>query len=274
MRSKMRSKMKAKVLLLMKDKVTLTTIFVMTVLLALAWQTDTAKGKGFITDGLLSYWNFEDIKGDTVKDVWGNRDGKMIGDTKVVKGKFGDALEFDGAGDYVDYEPKGLPEGKAPRTMSAWVKPEGAGVRAVLEWGTNVLTQRSSILIERNEQVKFCGQGADLLTADSIPLGEWSLITETYDGTIIRIYFDGELVSQQAIAINTTLGENSFGRIGANIKVPVGEFMNGSIDEAGIYDRMLDEKEVMQNFEAGRLELAVDSAGKLALTWGKIKVSR
>ena len=64
----------------------------------------------------------------------------------------------------------------------------------------------------------------------------------------------------------------SFGRIGANVEVAPGEFMNGSIDEASIYDRMLDEGEVEQNFEAGPLPQAVDSAGKLALTWGKIKV--
>ena len=48
--------------------------------------------------------------------------------------------------------------------------------------------------------------------------------------------------------------------------------MQGAIDEASIYDRMLDDDEVMQNFEAGALSLAVKPAGKLALTWGGIKL--
>jgi len=262
----------------MRAKVTLSTILVLTLLSTLAWQTDTAKGQ-VITDGLLSYWSFdkETVKGETVEDIWGDRDGTIMGDAKVAEGKFGDALYFDGNGDYIEYDPTGLPEGDAPRTMCAWVRPEGAGVRAVLEWGTRLFSLRCSILIENAERVKFCGESVDLLTADSIPLNEWSLITETYDGTTIRIYFNGELVSSQDLAINTTLegaAKPGFGRIGANIEVAPGEFMNGSIDEASIYDRMLDDDEVKQNFEAGQLILAVNSSGKLALTWGAIKVSR
>lgn len=50
--------------------------------------------------------------------------------------------------------------------------------------------------------------------------------------------------------------------------------MQGSIDAASIYDRMLSDDEVTQNYDAGQLNLAVNLAGKLALTWGKIKISR
>lgn len=261
----------------MKAKVTLATFFFMTVLSALAWQTNAANAAKFITKGLLSHWAFDEktIEGDTVKDLVGKRDATITGgEINVVEGKFGDALHFDG-NNYFEYDPKGLPKGKEPRTMSAWVRPEGAGVRAVLEWGARLTAMRCSILIERNEKIKFCGQGVDLLTAESIPLEEWSLITETYDGSTIRIYFDGELISSAPKALNTTLegaAKPSFGRIGANVEVAPGEFMIGSIDETSIYDRMLDDDEVKQNFESGPLPQAVDSTGKLALTWGKIKV--
>jgi hypothetical protein len=68
--------------------------------------------------------------------------------------------------------------------------------------------------------------------------------------------------------------KESFGRIGANVEVAPGEFMRGRIDSASIYDRMLDDDEVAQNFEAGPLDLAVAAASKLALTWGKIKISK
>jgi len=263
----------------MRAKDALSTIFFMTILSTLVWQINAANAAKFITNGLVSYWSFDEktIKGNTVKDLVGKRDATIKGgELNIVEGKFGDALHFDG-NDYLEYDPKGLPEKKEPRTMSVWVRPEGAGVRAVLEWGTRLGGMRCSILIERNERVKFCGEGVDLLTGDAIPLKEWSLITETYDGSTIRIYFDGELIDSAPKALNTTLegaAKPGFGRIGSNVEVAPGEFMNGDIDEASIYDRMLNDDEVKQNFEAGPLPQAVEPAGKLALTWGKIKTSK
>ena len=260
----------------MRTKFISTILLTLMVLVTLTWWTNTANAKdtGFITDGLLSYWNFEDVKDESVVDVWGDRHGEIVGDVKVVEGKFGDGLSFDGNGDYVDFDPKGLPEAKAPRTFSAWINPQGAGVRSALEWGTNAATQRCAILVLAGENIKFCGQNADVRSNGSIKLGEWNCVTETYDGSNVRIYIDGKLDKEQAMVINTTLGGQSFGRIGANVKVPIGEFMNGAIDEVSIYDRVLDEDEVKQNFDAGPLETAVNAAGKLAFTWGAIRALR
>ena len=230
----------------MKPKKNLLTIFVVTILVTMFGQTDTAKSQ-VVTDGLLSYWTFDtaDIAGQTAKDVWGDRDGTIIGNTQVTTGIIGDALQFDGAGDYVEYDDSGLPEGDAPRTMSVWVKPEGAGVRSALEWGTNANTQRCAILILAGETIKFCGQNADVTSNGSVVNGEWHYVSETYDGTTIRIYIDGVLDIEQARSINTVL---NVGRIGANVRL--GEFFNGAIDEVSIYDRALSENEVAQNFAA------------------------
>jgi len=262
----------------MKAKVVLITIFVLTVLVTLAWQASTATA-AFITKGLISYWSLDKatISGKTVKDIVGKRDATINGDPKVVEGKFGDALKFNGSSDYLQFDPTGLPLKAAKRTFGAWVWPDGSGVRAVLEWGTRLAAMRCSFLIENAEMVKFCGQGVDLQTAVAIKLKDWSLVTETYDGTTVRIYFNGKKVSEQALVLNTTIaggGQAGFGRIGCNIEVAPGEFMNGNIDEVFIYDVQLSDDEVMQNFNAGPLVLAVKPAGKLALTWGEVKVSR
>ena len=39
-----------------------------------------------VTDGLVSYWTFDekDIAGFTVKDVWGENDGRIVGNPKIV----------------------------------------------------------------------------------------------------------------------------------------------------------------------------------------------
>ena len=54
--------------------------------------------KKAVSEGLVSYWSFdqETVVGRTVKDVWGKNDGTSEGNPKIVAGKVGDALEFDG----------------------------------------------------------------------------------------------------------------------------------------------------------------------------------
>ena len=51
-------------------------------------------------------------------------------------------------------------------------------------------------------------------------------------------------------------------------------FSFGFIDEVSVYDRTLSADEVKQNYDTDTQATAVESAGKLALTWGGIKLSR
>ncbi len=41
-----------------------------------------------VTDGLVSYWTFDkqDISNNTVKDVWGENSGTIVGNPTVVSG--------------------------------------------------------------------------------------------------------------------------------------------------------------------------------------------
>jgi len=245
-------------------------IFVIAILITVFWQTDVAKS-GVVTDGLLSYWTFDtaDIAGQTARDVWGERDAAIKGQTSGVAGKNGDALQFDGNGDYVEFDDAGLPEGGAPRTMSAWIKPAGAGVRSVLEWGTSASGQRCAVLILADQKIKFCGQDADVTSNGYAVNGEWHHVTETYDGATLRIYIDGVLDIEQVVSIDTVL---NVGRIGANVRL--GEFFNGAIDEVGIYDRAINDEEVAENFAAERgpcagnpEDEATDVSRDVVLSW-------
>ena len=53
-----------------------------------------------------------------------------------------------------------------------------------------------------------------------------------------------------------------------------GRYLIGMIDNVRIYERILDEDEVMQNFESESDQLPVEPAGKLSLTWGNLKQMR
>ena len=67
-------------------------------------------------------WLFDEGSGNTVKDISENgNDGEFVGDPQWVKGKFGEALEFNGTTDYV-----AVPDSPSLRitdaiTIVAWV---------------------------------------------------------------------------------------------------------------------------------------------------------
>ena len=78
-----------------------------------------------ITDGLVSYWTFdnEHIVDKTVKDVWGDNNGTINGNPKLVNGKVGEALEFDGAKDFINLTTLGeFGRKMGSSTFEAWIK--------------------------------------------------------------------------------------------------------------------------------------------------------
>ncbi len=87
--------------------------------------TVTSHAKTIVTDGLVSYWTFDEhnINDGTVKDVWGENDATIVGNPEIVHGIDGDAIRLDGFGDYVNLTNLGdfgkyLPAS----TFEAWVK--------------------------------------------------------------------------------------------------------------------------------------------------------
>ena len=78
-----------------------------------------------VTDGLVSYWTFDwqDVAGDKVIDVWGENNGTIIGNLKAVNGQVGEALEFDGTDGYVNLTTLGdFGRQIGASTFEAWIK--------------------------------------------------------------------------------------------------------------------------------------------------------
>ena len=78
-----------------------------------------------VTDGLVSYWPFDRgyIINKTVTDVWGDNNGTLRGNPKVVHGQVGEALEFDGANDFVNLTTLGDFGGQiGTSSFEAWIK--------------------------------------------------------------------------------------------------------------------------------------------------------
>ena len=256
-----------------------------------------------VTDGLVSYWTLDkaNVVNKTAKDVWGGNNGTMRGNPKVVPGKIGEALEFDGAGDFVDLTTLGdFGTQIGFSTFEAWIKTTNKTDWMTLinthgdqcpNWGIelNAIHNQHEFLIMKGtlhfvislqaEDKRSCGTGGSGGSYEVFD-GEWHHIAyisefDLRNGKGKRsIYLDG---------VRRSRGKSSFNGIrtffpftdpvylGArNFRGKAEGFFRGAIDEVRFYDRPLTADEVIQNFESTE-PYNVEPKGKLSTIWGALK---
>lgn len=231
-------------------------------------------------EGLIHYWTFDKdfIKGEVVTDRVGKNDGKITGDPKIVNGKIGSALEFNG-NDYVSFTPVSALVDHS-FTIQAWINLSKHANNTVISQGDAFSANRYLHFGEfGNTQAFMFRFYADDQDGGKLELNTWHHLLGVYDKDKkeATLYVDGEKVASKANCnglkadpANSDLEIGTcYGRLGRQ------SWFNGIIDEVGIYDRVLSAEEVKQNYFSEKgLILSVNSSGKLSLTWGQIKVLR
>ena len=246
----------------------------------------------------MSYWTFDqqDIAGGTVKDVWGENDGKIVGNPKVVDGQVGEALEFDGSDDYVNLTNLGdFGEKVGASTFEAWVKTsfkkDWTTLFKVLDQGCNMAW---AIDVNRSAKAGFpfaedivhyyvrqkSAAGCNAIAVEiEFPLsdGKWHhIVFGIVDPgkSEVSIYMDGEpqeIIEGDVKKLDTFIPFVEPVYIGAaNNRGNVERHFPGLIDEVRIYDRPLTTDEVTRNFKS-KIGLSVQAAEKLPIVWGKLK---
>ena len=106
-------------------------------------------------------------------------------------------------------------------------------------------------------------------SADPIPVEEWTHMAATYDGQTMKMYYNGNVVTQTAASgkidtndIPVSIGRNNVGNR---------EHYQGIVDEVAIFSRALTENEIKNAMESERLRIAVEPLEKLSMTWGLVK---
>ena len=254
----------------MKTKATLTTAFILMVLAMLPWQTDAAKGQ-VVTEGLVSYWTFNDadMEGTTAKDIWGDNDGTLVGDPEVVEGKVGQALNFDGSDDYVEVPDDDSLQLWTSHTLEAWIyQMESRSSRIIDKIGAGT-ANGPHLDTHPGTTLRTCA-GNCISTAVTYTLEEWHHVAVTFDEGDVKLYIDGEVEGEGTVT-SPLAGNNLTLKVAADSNGQ--NLFLGIIDEVRVYDRALSEDEIEQNMNAEGLAVA-SSTDKLALTWGEIKISR
>ena len=242
-------------------------ICVLGVLLTMSWCINAADAQDFVTDGLVAMWtlNEADIDGKVVKDIFGGEDAKIEGTLKSVEGATdgtGEALEFEGDS-YIEIPAMGEFEHVSIECYA--LEGQFGGIQGIVstwQWAPGKVHfkfEGNQIQVHKNDGVKI------RLNAEE---DRWYHIiyTSNTKDSELKLYVDGELVDEGNAGGTPELMDER--RIGSEHD---GRFLIGMIDNVRIYDRILDEAEVKQNFESESDQLPVEPAGKLSTTWGYLK---
>jgi hypothetical protein len=224
-------------------------------------------------NNIVGSWNFNDAGGKTVKDSSKNKfDGNVVGSPKVVDGKAGKALEFNGTTDYIDVTAIETPQ---VMTFACWFKKLATGsggvprlhTRGAAPWALEFgIGGAAAITNQLGFYLAFADGSSTGWTGFFEPKeGTWYHTALSYDGTNVNGYIDGKQVVSNKNWAGKKLNQG-VSRIGGGAGA---DAFNGDIDEAMIFDVALSEADVASLMNPNWM--AVSSLDKIAATWGNIK---
>jgi len=230
------------------------------------------------TSTIVAAWLFEEGAGKKIEDSSENGNaGDIEGSPGWVDGKFGKALDFDGAADHVIIPDSDSLE-LAEVTLAAWVYlrnyPEDA--RIITQevdgdpYSTYSLMMSGGGYTKLEFRISLDNIRKRIPTNADVPLNGWTHVAATYDGSKAVVYIDGEIDKEEPQSGTLLTNDNPVYLGASQFWDP--RFFDGLMDDAVIFNVALS-KEDIQDLMANGLAatLAVEPSGKAATTWAQIK---
>lgn len=147
-----------------------------------------------------------------------------------------------------------LPQDNKPRSISIWVKFNTiASVNYLFGYGSPVNAQYFGLLQQSvaggNSELSLAGWGAGNDVLASVPLakGIWYQYSVTYDGTVSKIYRNGELLKSSGGITRLTKGYIlRLGQMNATVGI------NADIDDLKIYNVAMTDEQVMESYNSSK----------------------
>ena len=195
-------------------------------------------------DALVSCWKFNENGGSTAADSTGNNNGSVLGPQWVSDGIEGSALKFDGVNDFVLVTNADNLNVTNQVTIMAWARTSENKTAKIVEkgdWDGNSILQdhwngwAGQIRTSSNKSYS-------LNWGNGIPVfGEWYHIALTYNGAVLKLYVNGQLVNSKQITGKLHVNGRDF-VIGSNNGAQ--KFFHGSIDEVRFFNKALNQTEI------------------------------
>ncbi|THB63203.1 MAG: LamG domain-containing protein [Desulfovibrio sp.] len=206
-----------------------------------------ASASAGINDGLIAHWPLDGDGWDLGPYALnGYVTGAVAGED--VSGFPGGALRFNGEDDVVEVPDQQLFNAQT-LTITAWIRPDHSSQWArIVDKYDHVNESGYAFHLNHDTYVSFefwsqDGEHYSVTSATPISMGQWIYVAVTYDGSMLRLYQDGELVddNQAQGPIRHSTRNLSIGNgFDGYHSWPYA----GTIDEVRFYDRALSQSEI------------------------------
>jgi len=207
-------------------------------------------------DSLISYYRFDDDESNTdVIDSFGGKNGTATADTDTMSttGKLNKALNFDGTETVVVSDDDVFDANNI--SVAFWMKTSSSDEMEVVRKWESLSDQRSwAIWIDSSNKVRFRvstdgdNNAINAKSTTSINDNAWHHIVCTFDGSNVKIYFDGVLEGTDSISgdLFSSTSDIKFGD-----SFLVANNFTGDLDDVRIYSKGLSDDEILAIYNSG-----------------------
>ena len=196
--------------------------------------------------GLVAAYSFDQGSGTTVTDTSGNgNNGTISTATWSTSGQYGDALSFNGTNALVTIPNSASLQLSSGMTLEAWVNPSKIDATwrdVIYKANDNFYLEATSTNASTPDAGLIAGGSyADAFGTAALPANTWSFLTETYDGSTLRLYVNGTQVASTAHTGAIATSTNPL-QIGGDSLY--GQYFTGLIDNVRIYNTALNAAQI------------------------------
>jgi uncharacterized protein (TIGR02145 family) len=215
---------------------------------------------GTLTNGLVGYWPFC----GNANDLSGNANHGTVHGATLTTDRFGtanSAYSFDGIqSNIVVLNPVNLPIGNSSRTFACWFNYNTSIQPPIYnDWNSLICygnfganCNANYLLLNNNQTIGYAGCSG-LTTSSANILNSWHQVSSTYSNGEVKIYLDGQLLSQtNNNSHSTSLTDLYFGLFNNQLNSSQKYNLNGKLDDIGIWNRALTQQEITQLYQQGQ----------------------
>ena len=238
---------------------------------------------GSLTQGLVGYWPFC----GNANDDSGNGNNGTVNGATLTTDRFGNANSayslVSQNSNYLEISNSPLLNPISSISLSSWVKLNSyidnqvfvskGNTNQSLPYMSYTLKMGDNTSINSKAQFQLSINGIKqvLMTNSTIPLSNWIYITGTYDGNVMKIFVNGVLdnslsISGSISSFNTNL---NFGRWAPGVPNNP-QYLNGFIDDIGIWNRALTEQEITNLYNANQCITNITVTDTLIINVGQL----
>jgi len=224
--------------------------------------------------GTVALWLCDEGGGKTLLDSSGNEHhGTIKGEPTWVEGKFDKALELHGDPDCAVVDGSEDLTGPTAMTVELWLKVPGKTVpHSPISKGERGPGHWELLTVSTNGWFSVYIPGLGSFTGNKVVTDDqWHHCAMVWDGKSIKLYVDGQGVGEwkEKLDGKKIIADKQELHIGNEFSNDT--WLTGLIDEIRISDTALDVKELGFNRSLVPPK-AVKQEGKLAVSWGRIRV--